>query len=166
MTEPTTPTAPTIREADETDVPLVLALIRELAEYERLLHECVATEDDLRRTLFGEVRHAEVLIAEEAGEPVGFALFCPNYSTFLGRPGLHLEDLFVRPAFRGRGLGRALLVHLARLALRRGYGRFEWNVLDWNQDAWRFYRSVGAEPLEEWTTFRVAGGALEALAGS
>ncbi len=145
---------------------MILELIGELAEYERLRHEVVATEDDLRRTLFGERPAAEVVLAEVAGEasPVGFALFFHNYSTFLGRPGLYLEDLFVRTAWRGRGIGRRMLQHLARIAVERGCGRFEWWVLDWNEPAIRFYRSIGAVPMDEWTVQRVTGEALERLA--
>jgi GNAT superfamily N-acetyltransferase len=155
-----------IRAATAADVPLILDFIRRLAEYERLAHEVVATESDLRRWLFGERAYAEVAIAEWSGEPVGFALFFPNFSTFLARPGIHLEDLFVTPESRGRGIGRALLAHLARLALERGCGRLEWSVLDWNRDAIRFYRSLGAESMDDWTVFRVTGAALAGLAGA
>ena len=155
-----------IRAATPDDVPLVLALIRGLAEYERLAHECVATEERLRESLFGARPDAEVVIAEADGEPAGFALFFHNYSTFLARRGLYLEDLFVWPHLRGRGIGRALLVHLARLAVARGCGRFEWSVLDWNEPAIRFYRSLGAAPLDEWTVQRLAGDALARLAAS
>ncbi len=154
----------TIRPASRGDVPLILRFIRELAEYERLAHEVMATEDGLHETLFGTRPYAEVVIAEEGGEPAGFALFFHNYSTFLGRPGIYLEDLYVRPEMRGRGTGRALLGHLARLAVERGCGRLEWWVLDWNEPAIRFYRSLGAEPMDDWTVFRVAGDALERLA--
>jgi GNAT superfamily N-acetyltransferase len=167
MTATTTATAPSslaLRAAGPDDVGLVLAFIRELADYERLAHEVVATEDDLTRTLFAGAPAAEVVIASWDGAPVGFALFFPSYSTFLGKPGLYLEDLFVRPSHRGRGLGLALLRHLAGLCVERGYGRFEWSVLDWNEPAIRFYRSVGAEPLSEWTRFRLTGDALAALA--
>jgi GNAT superfamily N-acetyltransferase len=153
-----------IRPAVEADVPLVLRFIRELAEYERLLHEVVATEEGLRDTLFGARPAAEVVIAEEAGEPVGFALFFPNYSTFLAQPGIYLEDLYVRPEARGRGAGRALLAHLARLAKERGCGRLEWWVLDWNEPAIRFYRSLGARPMDDWTVYRLAGDDLARLA--
>jgi len=142
----------------------ILALIRELAEYERLSHMVSATEEGLRDTLFGERPAAEVLLAEVAGDAVGFALFFPNYSTFLGRGGIYLEDLYVQPAFRGRGLGRALLVRLAALARERGAGRLEWSVLDWNEPAIGFYRNLGAEPLDGWTTFRLSGDALARLA--
>jgi len=153
-----------IRAATAEDVPLILRFIRELAEYERLAHEVVATEDGLRDTLFGPRPYAEVAIAEEEGEPAGFALFFHNYSTFLGRPGIYLEDLYVRPEMRGRGIGRALLAHLARLAVDRGCGRLEWWVLDWNEDAIRFYRALGAEAMDDWTVFRVTGDALARLA--
>jgi GNAT superfamily N-acetyltransferase len=155
-----------VRAATVDDVPLILRFIRGLAEYERLADRVVATEEGLRETLFGARPYAEVVIAEEGGEAAGFALFFHNYSTFLGRPGIYLEDLFVLPEFRGRGIGRALLAHLARLAVRRGCGRLEWWVLDWNEDAIRFYRTLGAEPMDDWTVFRVAGDALARLAGS
>ena len=153
-----------LRAATAADSALVLGFIRELAEYERLAHEVVATEDDLARTLFGPAPAAEVVIASWDGEPVGFALFFPSYSTFLARPGLYLEDLYVRPSHRGRGIGLALLRHLAGLAVEREYGRFEWSVLDWNAPAIRFYESVGAVPLAEWTRYRLAGDALSSFA--
>lgn len=154
----------TIRPATPDDVPLIAALIRELAAYEKLAHEAVATEATLRATLFGEKPGAEVAIAELDGAPAGFALFFPNFSTFLGRPGIYLEDLFVRPEFRARGVGRALLAHLAGLAVERGCGRLEWAVLDWNAPAIGFYEKLGAEPMREWTTFRLAADALTRLA--
>ena len=150
--------------ANERDIPLIHTFIRELAEYERLLHEVVATEDAQRRALFGPRPAAEIVIAYDEAQPVGFALFFQTYSTFLGKAGLYLEDLFVRPSARGRGVGRTLLTYLARLAVERNYGRLEWRVLDWNEPAIRFYRSIGAEPLEDWTVFRVTGDALRALA--
>ncbi len=153
-----------IRAATVEDVPLILELIRALADYERLAHECVATEDRLRQSLFGEHPAAEVLIAESEGAPAGFALFCHTYSTFLSRRGVWLEDLFVRPEQRGRGIGRALLARLAAVAVERDCGRLEWAVLDWNESAIGFYRGLGAEPLDDWTTFRVTGAALERLA--
>jgi GNAT superfamily N-acetyltransferase len=153
-----------IRPAAEPDVPLILRFIRELAEYERLLHEVVATEERLRDTLFGARPAAEVVIAEDADEAVGFALFFHNYSTFLAQPGIYLEDLYVRPEARGRGAGRALLAHLARLAKERGCGRLEWWVLDWNESAIRFYRSLGAQPMDDWTVFRLTGDELARLA--
>jgi GNAT superfamily N-acetyltransferase len=156
----------TLRFAAEADVPLILDFIRRLADYEKMADEVVADEARLRDTLFAERPSAEVVIAEHDGEPAGFALFFHNYSTFLARPGLYLEDLFVLPELRGRGIGRALLVCLARLALERGCGRFEWWVLDWNEPAIRFYRRLGAVAMDEWTVFRVAGEALEDLARS
>lgn len=155
-----------LRSATPDDVPVILTLIRGLAEYERLAHEVVATEELLRETLFGARPVAEVILAFDGDEAAGFALFFHNYSTFLARPGVYLEDLFVFPRFRGRGLGRILLSRLARIAVDRGCGRLEWSVLDWNVDAIRFYRSVGAEPMSEWTVQRVTGDALQALAGS
>ncbi len=154
-----------ITPATPEDVPLVLRFIRELAEYERLAHAVVATPEELREQLFGERPSAEVLIAREEGEPAGFAVFFHNFSTFLGRRGLYLEDLYVRPELRGRGVGRALLRALARVAAERGCGRLEWSVLDWNEPAIRFYRSLGARPLEEWTVYRLDGEALRHLAG-
>ncbi len=154
----------TIRFAGADDCAVILGFIRELAEYERLLHEVVADEAGLRATLFGARPAAEVLIAELGGAPVGFALFFPSYSTFLGKPGLYLEDLFVRPAARGRGCGLALMSALARIAVARGYGRFEWAVLDWNEPALGFYASLGARPQTEWTVQRVTGAPLAALA--
>lgn len=153
-----------IRFATRDDLPLILRLIRALAEYERLADACVATEELLYASLFGPSPAAEVLIAEWQDEPAGFALFCHNYSTFLARRGIWLEDLFVLPEHRGRGIGKALLVRLAELAVERDCGRLEWAVLDWNAPAIGFYRSLGAEPLDEWTTFRVTGAALERLA--
>ena len=153
-----------IRPATEDDVPIILSLIRELAEYERLSHEVVATEGLLRESLFGERRGAEVLIACCKGAPAGFALFFHSFSTFLGRPGIYLEDLYVKPEFRGRGIGRALLTHLARLAKECGCGRLEWAVLDWNEPAIKLYKSIGAVPMDEWTVYRVTGEALETLA--
>jgi GNAT superfamily N-acetyltransferase len=150
--------------ATERDVAVVLELIKGLAEYERLPHEVVATEERLRESLFGARPDAEVVIAWAGEEAAGFALFFHNYSTFLGRRGLALEDLFVRPRWRGQGLGRRLLAHLAALAVERGCGRFEWSVLDWNEGAIRFYRSVGAVPMADWTTYRLTGAPLEALA--
>jgi GNAT superfamily N-acetyltransferase len=156
--------APTIRAAVPSDVPLILAFIRELAAYERLAHEVVATEEGLAATLFGSEPRAEVLIAEVDGAAAGFALFFHNYSTFLGQPGIFLEDLFVRPELRTRGVGRALLARLAALAKARGCGRLEWAVLDWNVDAIGFYRRIGATAMSDWTTYRVAGEALARLA--
>jgi GNAT superfamily N-acetyltransferase len=158
-----------IREAVEADVPLVASLIRELAEYERLLDQVTLTEAGLRDALFGHRRYAEVAIAEAAegaAEPMGFALFFHNFSTFLGQPGIYLEDLFVRPAHRGEGVGRALLRHLAEVAVARGCGRLEWAVLDWNESAIGFYRRLGARPASGWSVYRLEGAALERLAAS
>jgi len=150
-----------IRQATEADVPVILRFIRALAEYEKLSHKVVATEESLRRTLFGNPRFAEVILGYEDGEPVGFALFFHNYSTFLGRPGIYLEDLFVDPDRRGRGYGKALLAHIARLARDRDCGRLEWAVLDWNAPSIQFYKSLGAVPLDDWIIFRLTGEALE-----
>jgi GNAT superfamily N-acetyltransferase len=148
--------------ADEVD--LVLEFIRELAEYERLAHEVTATRADIEAALFGARPYAEAIIGCIDGQPCGFALFFHNFSTFLGRPGLYLEDLYVRPASRGRGLGRRMLAWLARLALQRGCGRFEWAVLDWNEPALRVYRGLGARAADEWTLQRLTGEALARLA--
>ena len=155
-----------IDSASLADVPAILGLIRELAEYERLSHEVVATEEGIRESLFGERPRAEALLARVEGQVAGFALFFHNYSTFLARPGLYLEDLFVRPHFRGRGIGRALLARLACIAVERGCGRFEWAVLDWNADAIGFYESLGAQRRDEWTVYRLTGDALEKLAAA
>jgi GNAT superfamily N-acetyltransferase len=152
------------RPARPEDVPTVMALIRALARYEKLEHEVIGSESDLRDHLFGPRPCAEVLLVEDHGEAVAFALFFHNYSTFLCKPGLYLEDLFVLPEHRRKGYGKALLVALARLALERGCGRFEWSVLDWNEPAIAFYRSLGAELLTEWRIFRVTGDALHGLA--
>jgi GNAT superfamily N-acetyltransferase len=146
------------------DIPLILAFIRKLAEYEKLSHQVVATEEGLRAELFGSRPVAEVVLAYLSGEPVGFALFFHNFSTFLAKPGIYLEDLFVDPTQRGKGVGKALLIHLAKIARERGCGRFEWSVLDWNQPALDFYKSLGAVPLDDWTIFRVTGDALNHLA--
>jgi GNAT superfamily N-acetyltransferase len=154
----------TIRSATEQDVPLILSFIRQLAEYERLLDAVKATEDMLRSTLFGPKPVGEVLIAEDSGTPVGFALFFQNYSTFLAQAGLYLEDLFVIPSARGKGVGRLLLERLAQIATERGYGRVEWAVLDWNSPAIGFYRRIGAIPMSDWTIFRLTGDALTRLA--
>jgi GNAT superfamily N-acetyltransferase len=154
-----------IEPARERDVPLILELIRGLAEYERLADQCIATEARLREALFGAQPAAEVLLAYADDQPAGFALFFHNFSTFLGRRGLYLEDLFVKPEFRRLGIGRRLLAALARVAVERGCGRFEWSVLDWNAPAIEFYKRLGAKPLDEWTIFRVTGGALADLAG-
>ena len=158
------PTDFTLRPAAVPDVPLILKLIRELAEFERLRHEVVADETRLREQLFGPRPAAEVLLGFDAdGTPMGFALFFQNFSTFLARPGIYLEDLYVRPAFRGRGLGRALLERIARLAVERDCGRFEWAVLDWNENAIGFYKKLGAEVKEDWRICRVTGDALQTL---
>lgn len=156
----------TLRAATIDDVPLILRCIRGLAGYERLAHECVATEDLLRSSLFGESPAAQVVLAMNGDEPAGFALWFRSYSTFLARPGIYLEDLFVFPEHRGRGIGRRLLQHLAQLAVSRGYGRLEWAVLDWNEDAIRFYESLGAVPMSDWTTYRVTDEALVTLGGA
>ena len=153
-----------IRPATVNDVPLVLHFIRSLAEYEQLLHEVVATEAAIKEHLFGPRPFCEALIAEDGDGPAGFALFYHTYSTFLARPGIHLEDLFVVPKRRGRGLGKALLVHLARIAVERDCGRVEWAVLDWNTPSIGFYRSLGAQLMDEWTTCRLDGDALTRLA--
>ena len=154
-----------IRFGELSDIPVVAELIRGLARYEKLEHEVTMTEEKLTSSMFGERSYAETLIAEDGGEPVGFALFFHNYSTFLAQPGIYLEDLFVRPERRGGGVGRALLERLARIAVDRGCGRLEWAVLDWNRDAITFYEKLGARPNSEWTVYRVAGDALQALAG-
>jgi len=154
-----------IRRATERDVPVILSFIRQLAEYERLSHEAVMTEDILRESLFGSRPAAEVLLGYSGDRPVAFAVFFHNFSTFLGRSGLYLEDLFVIPEMRGKGFGRALLVELAKIARERKCGRFEWAVLDWNEPAIEFYKAIGAVPMDDWTIFRVTGEALKRLAG-
>ncbi len=151
--------------AEAGQIPIVLSFIRKLAEYEKLADEVVASEELLREFLFSARPAAEVLLAFLGGRPVGFAIFFTSFSTFVGRPGVYLEDLFVEPEERGLGIGRALLSRLARITVERGYGRLEWAVLDWNQPSIDFYRSLGAKPLDEWTQYRLAGPALEALAG-
>ena len=156
--------AVSVRAATAADVPLVLAFIRELAVYERLEHQVVATEADLTTALFGARPYAEVVFACLDGREVGFALFFHNFSTFLGKPGIYLEDLFVRPECRGRGVGKRLLAWLAGTALERGCGRLEWAVLDWNEPSIGFYKGLDAVALDEWTTFRLTGAALERLA--
>ena len=154
-----------IRFATRDDVPVIAELIRGLARFEKLEHEVVMTEGLLAAGLFGKRPYAEVLLAEDDGRAVGFALFFHNFSTFLGRPGIYLEDLFVLPEQRGLGVGRVLLVRLARLAVERGCGRLEWAVLDWNRDAIGFYERLGARPNSQWTVYRLTGEALATLAG-
>ena len=153
-----------IRPAGPQDARLILEFVRDLAEYERAPEQAVATEEDIRRDGFGAQPKFRCVIAEWDGEPAGFAFFFYNYSTWQGRPGLYLEDLFVRPRFRKLGIGKALLVHLAQLALRENCGRFQWQVLDWNTPAIEFYESLGAEKMTEWLTMRVEGEALRRLA--
>ncbi len=156
----------TIRSAVAGDVPLILGLVRELAAYERLADQVVATEADFARTLFGEPKRAYAVIAEADGAPVGFGLYFFNFSTFLGRPGLYIEDVYVRPDHRSRGIGRAIFRHLAQVAVEQGCGRMEWWVLDWNAPAIRFYQALGAEPMTDWTVQRLTGDALRNLARS
>jgi GNAT superfamily N-acetyltransferase len=153
-----------IERAVESQVPLILYFIRQLAEYEKLLHKVEADEARIRESLFGAKPCAEVLLAHLGEQPAGFAIFFQTYSTFLGKPGIYLEDVFVEPKFRGNGVGKALLVHLAKLTRERGGARFEWSVLNWNEPAIEFYRSLGAEPLDEWTMYRVTGEKLDRLA--
>ncbi|HEY1419096.1 MAG TPA: GNAT family N-acetyltransferase [Candidatus Dormibacteraeota bacterium] len=153
-----------VRFADATDVPVIAELIRGLARYERLEDAVVMTEELLATNLFGSRRYAETLLAEDGGAVVGFALFFHNFSTFLARPGIYLEDLFVVPEHRGSGIGRALLERLAQIAVERGCGRLEWAVLDWNRDAIGFYERLGARPNADWTVYRLAGEALDGLA--
>ena len=155
-----------IRVVDATaaDVPLILELIRGLAEYEKLSHQVTATEGKLRDSLFGERRGADVLLAYLGTECAGFALFFPNYSTFLAKPGVYLEDLYVKPEWRGKGIGKALLSRFAAIARERDCGRLEWEVLDWNEPSIGFYKSLGAVPMDGWTKYRVTGEALEKLA--
>lgn len=156
----------TLRPATPADVPVLLGLVRELARFERLEHEVVATEPDFAEALFGPTRNVEAVVARVEGEPVGFALWFHDFSTFVGRRGLYLEDLYVRPEHRGRGYGRAMLLHLVRLAVERGCGRMEWAVLDWNVRAEEFYRGLGAVPKTEWNIFRLEGAALAEAAAS
>jgi GNAT superfamily N-acetyltransferase len=153
-----------IRPAAEVDTPLILSFIKKLAVYEKLASKVTATEAILRETLFGERRYAEVVIGYHEGEPVGFALFFHNYSTFLGKPGVYLEDLYVDEEHRGKGFGKAILIYLAKLAKERNCGRLEWSVLTWNEPSINFYKSLGASPLDDWTVFRLTGDALDKLA--
>lgn len=153
-----------IRFASQKDVPLILTFIKELAEYEKLLHEVEATEAILNETLFGDNPRAEVIIGYLNDEPISFALFFHNFSTFLGRPGIYLEDLYVKPSARGQGIGKTMLSFLAQLAKKRNCGRLEWWVLDWNESAINFYKRIGAIPMDEWTVYRVTGEALDKLA--
>lgn len=150
--------------AEESDTPIILEFIRELAQYEKLLHEVTATEEILRESLF-ERKSAEVIIGEYEGKPVSFALFFHNFSTFLGKPGIYLEDLYVKPEMRGKGIGKIMLSFLAQLAVEHKCGRLEWWCLDWNEPSVQFYKQIGAVPMEDWTVFRVCGDALEDLAG-
>jgi GNAT superfamily N-acetyltransferase len=144
-----------IREATISDVPLILTFIKELAEYEKLSSSVTANEALLKETLFGEKRYAEIIIAEYDGEPAGHALYFYNFSTFVGKPGIYLEDIYIRPHLRGKGIGKSLLMHLIKLAKDRNLGRVEWAVLDWNESAINFYKNLGAVPMEEWTLFRL-----------
>jgi GNAT superfamily N-acetyltransferase len=153
-----------IAPADERDVPIILGFIRKLAEYEKLSHMVVATEAHIREHVFGSNPVAEVLLAYWDEVPVGFALYFRNFSTFLGQVGIYLEDLFVEPEHRGKGIGKALLIRLAQIAIERGYGRLDWAVLDWNAPSIEFYRSLGADPLDAWTGYRLTGDALSRLA--
>ncbi len=150
--------------AAKSDIPLILSFIRKLAEYEKLSHLVVATEENIREHVFGSNPVAEVLLAYWAEEAVGFALYFRNFSTFLGQAGIYLEDLFVEPAHRGKGIGKALLKRLAEIAVERGYGRLEWSVLDWNKPSIEFYRSLGAVPMDEWIRYRLTGQPLTRLA--
>lgn len=156
----------TLRAATPEDVPMILTFIRELAEYERLADRVIATVERLQEMLFGARPYAEVILADVEGVPAGFALYLFNFSTFLAQPGIYLEDLFVRPPYRGHGVGRRLLTELARVAVERGCGRLEWSVLDWNEPAIGFYQRLGAKPQDDWTVYRLTGEALTALAAS
>lgn len=164
MASETAPIA--VRQATAADAELLLSLIRELAVYEHLEHQVVATEDSLRESLFGSQSCADALIAELDGQPAGFALFFSSYSTFLGQQGIYLEDLYVKESLRGRGIGKRLLAEVARLAVERNCGRLEWSALDWNESAIGFYKKLGAEALDQWTGFRLTGDALRRVAAS
>lgn len=164
MTIPTKLEGFTIRHANESDVPLILGFIKDLAAYEKLSHEVIATEEDFRQHLFGEKRFAEVVIGEFHSEPVGYALYFYNFSTFIGKPGIYLEDLYVKPEVRGKGFGKVLLAYLAKLAVDKHCGRFEWAVLDWNEPSINFYESMGATMMKEWIITRIDGGNLTKLA--
>jgi len=153
-----------IRTGTEEDAPVIFSLITELAEYEHLTHEVAASVDDIRKTLFGEHPFAETLIGENDGLPISFALFFYNFSTFLGKPGIYLEDLYVQPEHRGKGFGSKMLAHIAALAKERNCGRFEWSVLNWNTPAIRTYEKLGATPMKEWILYRLSGEALDRLA--
>ncbi|MHB8851733.1 MAG: GNAT family N-acetyltransferase [Ignavibacteriaceae bacterium] len=152
-----------IREATKKDVSLILSLIKELAVYEKLLHEVVATEDQLTEMLFGQKKYAEVLIANYDNENAGFALFFHNFSTFLGKPGIYLEDLYVKPQLRGKGIGKSLLLSLVKLAKERNCGRVEWAVLNWNEPSIKFYKSLGAKPMNQWTVYRLSEDEINSL---
>ena len=154
-----------IREAKPEDIQLIFQLIKELADYEKLSHEVVADENTLRETLFGNKKYAEILIAEYDGQPAGQALFFHNYSTFIGRPGIYLEDIYVRPSLRGKGIGSAMLKSLIKLAKERNCGRVEWAVLDWNEPSIKFYKKMGAVPMDEWTVFRVTEDKFDKIIG-
>lgn len=153
-----------LRAPQRDELGFVAGFIRELAEYEKLAHECKVTEELLEESLFGERPYAETMIAFWEGKPVGFCLFFHSFSTFLGKPGLYLEDLYVKPEYRNKGIGKAILSRLAQMAIDRGCGRFEWSVLDWNEPSIAFYRKIGAVAMDGWTVQRVTGGALETLA--
>lgn len=152
-----------IREATKKDVPLILSLIKELAVYEKLLHEVVATEDQLTEMLFGQKKYAEVLIANYDNENAGFALFFHNFSTFLGKPGIYLEDIYVKPQLRGKGIGKSLLLSLVKLAKERNCGRVEWAVLNWNEPSIKFYKSLSAKPMNQWTVYRLSEDEINSL---
>jgi GNAT superfamily N-acetyltransferase len=153
-----------LKPAEVADIDLVLGFVRELAEYEKLSHECVATRELFEQHLFGDKPEAEIFLAYVGDAPIGMCLFFTNFSTFLGRPGLYLEDVYIQPEYRNRGFGKVILAFLASLAVRRGYGRFEWSVLDWNEPSIAFYRKLGAVPMDDWTVQRVSGSTLTDLA--